>query len=116
MAEMTDFERAADLLARCVPIGLGSSEERQRTEALIDQLAAEVLHMDRSEASPDGLRALILRQQERLEQQAMRLAGLKSRIEALETDVVMADTERLLVSLREVKKHASEIDALGDGA
>jgi len=46
----------------------------------------------------------------------MRLAGLKSRIEALETDVVMADTERLLVSLREVKKHASEIDALGDGA
>ena len=92
---MTDLERAADLVARCVPTGFSTQDDNQRACNLIDDIAAEILLMD-SDPAPDGLTALVSRLQRKLEVQTIDLAELRDQIQDQADVAAMARAQALL--------------------
>jgi hypothetical protein len=95
---MTDLERAADLVARSIPTGFSTPEDNQRACALIDGLAAEILIMD-ANPTPEGLTALISRQQRDLELQALELMSLREDAKHHEGELLIARTDVFLSRL-----------------
>ena len=92
---MTDLERAADLVARCIPTGFSTQEDNQRACNIIDDIAAEILLMD-SDPAPEGLTALVSRLQRKLEVQAIDLAELREQIQDQNDVAAMARAQALL--------------------
>ena len=92
---MTDLERAADLVARCVPTGFSTQDDNQRACNLIDDIAAEILLMD-SDPAPEGLTALVSRLQRKLETQAIDLAELRDQIRDQKDVALLARADALL--------------------
>lgn len=92
---MTELERAADFVARCIPTGFSTPEDNQRACNLIDGLAAEILLME-SDPAPDGLAALFGRQQRRIEGLGIELVITRVRADTAMSDLAFHQADALL--------------------